>query len=73
MQMTRGGDKGDGLLAAHLYARGGDAEEAYLGAHVAGDVELDAVVDCGVPDELEGVGLEDVNPVNHHGGLHQAG
>jgi hypothetical protein len=58
---------------SYLHSRGGEPEHEDLGADVAGDAELDAVVDRGVADEVLRVGLEHVEAVDNDAGLEQAG
>jgi hypothetical protein len=58
---------------SYLHFWGGEAEHEDLRADVAGDAELDAVVDRGVADEVLRVGLEHVEAVDNDAGLEQAG
>jgi hypothetical protein len=62
-----------GGTVTHLDLGGGESEHEDLGADVAGDAEVDAVVHHGVADEVLRVGLEHVEAVDDDAGLEHPG
>lgn len=55
-----------------LNPRRGESDDTDPGPDVAGDPELDPIVDGGVPDEIESVGLQHVEPADADLSLEEA-
>ncbi|PON60248.1 hypothetical protein PanWU01x14_154200, partial [Parasponia andersonii] len=57
-------------MLTDLNARGIEVQDADLGTNITKDSELDPVIERSVLDQIDGVGLEKVDPIDGYGGHH---
>ncbi|PON83869.1 hypothetical protein TorRG33x02_203090, partial [Trema orientale] len=61
------------IMLTDLNSRGIEVQDADLGANITEDSELDPVIERSVLDQIDGVGLEKVDPIDGYGGHHLPG